>query len=287
MNLGRLGIWSAGLRATGDPQVADAAAELEELGYSTLWIPAGRAMRGFEVAQTLLGATRGITVATGITSIWETTTQQSDAGVAELDRLAPGRFLLGLGVSHAPLVDKSEPHRYQRPLAAMQEYLAGLRAVPPARRIIAALGPKMLQLAVAESLGTHPYLITPSMTAALREQAPHAVIAPEHAVVLESDPDRARSIARDYLRMYLALPNYVNNWLRAGYESADVESGASDRLVDDLVAWGSLGAVAARIGEHYAAGADHVCLQVLGTGDRLPLAQWRELAAALVDSRLP
>jgi probable F420-dependent oxidoreductase len=278
MKLGRLGIWSSGLRAHRDSAVLEAAAELEELGYGTLWFPGGRAARAFEIATSLLGATSGIAVASGIVNIWETTVEQAQTGFAELEQAAPGRFLLGLGVSHAPLVDRGDERRYHRPLQAMTTYLDELVGVPVERRIIAALGPKMLDLALAQSIGTHPYLVTPEMIADLRGRAGSAVIATEHAVVLEPDQERARTIAREHLAMYLVLPNYVNNWLRHGFTEADVEDGGSDRLVDALVAWGDVDQIAARVGEHFSAGADHVCLQVLGAGTDLPMDEWRRLA---------
>jgi probable F420-dependent oxidoreductase len=278
MDLGRLGIWSSALRAHQDSAVPEAAGELEELGYGALWFPAGRGARAFEIAATLLGATNRLAVASGIVSIWETTVEQAQTGFAELEQTHPGRFLLGLGVSHAPMVDRGDEQRYRQPLQAMTTYVSDLSAVPVERRIIAALGPKMLDLAVAQSIGTHPYLVTPEMIAELRERAGSAVIATEHAVVLESDGERARTIARDYLSMYLALPNYVNNWLRHGFTAADLDDGGSDRLVDALVAWGDVDQIAARIGEHFSAGADHVCLQVLGTGASLPMDEWRRLA---------
>jgi probable F420-dependent oxidoreductase len=285
MKLGRVGIWSAALRAHTDPAVSDAAAELEQLGYGTLWFPAGRGARAFEVASTLLGATHQVTVASGIVSIWDTSVAQAEAGSATLDREAPGRFLLGLGVSHAPLVDRHEQGRYQNPLRAMTDYLDELTGVAADRRIVAALGPKMLALAVTESIGTHPYLVTPEITAALRGGAGDAVVAVEQAVVLETDPVRARAAARDFLAPYLRLPNYVNSWLRNGYGDADVTDGGSDRLVDDLIAWGSLDRIATRVEEHIDAGADHVCLQTLSHGNGLPLAEWRLLAEATINGR--
>jgi probable F420-dependent oxidoreductase len=278
MNLGRLGIWSGALRAHHDSAVPEAAAELEQLGYGTLWFPAGRGTRAFEIAGALLGATSKVAVASGIVSIWETTVEQAQTGFAELEEAAPGRFLLGLGVSHAPLVDRGDERRYHRPLQAMRTYLDELSGVPVDRRIIAALGPKMLDLALAQSIGTHPYLVTPEMITELRSRAGDAVIATEHAVVLESDADRARATAREYLAMYLGLPNYVNNWLRHGFTEADLDDGGSDRLVDALVAWGDVEQIAARVGEHFTAGADHVCLQVLGAGTSLPMDDWRRLA---------
>jgi probable F420-dependent oxidoreductase len=282
--LGRTGVWGAQLRDSSDPRTADCANELEELGYSTLWFPAGVGTRAFEIAADLLSATRAASVATGIVSIWATSATQSREGFAAMQALAPGRFVLGLGVSHAALVDRTEQGRYQRPLAAMRAYLDELPTVPREQRIVAALGPKMLALAAAESLGTHPYLVTPAMTHTLRQELPVGVIATEQAVVLETDPDTARAHARRYLQMYLALPNYTNNWLRHGYTDADLAGGGSDRLIDDLVVWGSVASVAARVDEHRLAGADHVCIQVIGSSDRHALPELRELAPALAAS---
>jgi probable F420-dependent oxidoreductase len=282
MDLGRLGVWSIDVRRTDDPDALAAAAALERFGYGTIWFPAGSGNRGFDVARALLGASETITVATGITSIWATPVEDSTRGFKELDELAPGRFLLGVGVSHGPMVDHNHPGRYQRPLENTAAYLAALD-VPRERRILAALGPKMLELAKQQTIGTHPYLVTPAITRRTRERiGAGPVVAVEQAVVVESDPDRARAVARDHLRGYFGLPNYVNNWLRAGYRDQDVAADGSDRLVDDLVAWGDPATIAERVREHYDAGADHVCLQVLG-GDRpVPLAQWRALAAEVL-----
>jgi len=280
MRLGLLGVWSPGLRDRDSARVAEAAAELEELGYGTLWFPAGRD-RGFEIGATLLRATRSVTVATGIVSVWNTSAEEARAGFADLERVAPGRFLLGIGISHAPMVNRGAPNRYTRPIETMSAYLSALDDVPRERRIIGALGPRMLELATRTSLGTHPYLITAENTAKIRaEIGPDPVVAPELGVVIETDPDRARTIAREHLSTYLVLPNYVNNWLRTGFTPDDVEDGGSDRLVDSLIAWGSPEQVAARIQDHRAAGADHVCVQVLGGDAPLPLPQWRALAAA-------
>jgi probable F420-dependent oxidoreductase len=279
MELGRLGVWSVGIRQVADPAVPAAAAELERLGYGTIWYSGGTGSRGFEIGRALLRATSRITIATGITSIWATTPAESAAGFGQLEQAAPGRFLLGLGVSHAPMVNHRDPGRYHRPLQNMAQYLAQLTAVPRDRRILAALGPKMLDLAQQESLGTHPYLVTPPMTAVIRKMlAPGSLVAVEQGVVLETDAERARAVAREHLSSYLRLPNYVNNWLRSGYEPRDAAGGGSDRLVDDLIAWGDAAAVADRIAAHYAAGADHVCVQVLGGAGPVPLPQWRAIA---------
>lgn len=279
MEIGRLGVWSIGLRQVDDDAALTAAAQLEKCGYGTIWYSAGSGVRGFEIASKLLGATDTIAVATGITSIWATTAEQVDSEFSRLETQAPGRFLLGLGVSHAPMVDRGGEQIYRRPLAMMRDYLDGI-SVPRDRRILAALGPKMLALAARESLGTHPYLITPAMTAELRAALPpDAVIAVEQGVVVDSDARRARGIARENLRSYLGLPNYVNNWLRHGYQPADVADGGSDRLVDDLIAWGDPAVIAARINAHYDAGADHVCVQVFGEHQaHLPVDHWRAIA---------
>lgn len=279
MELGRLGVWSIGIRQVADPAVRAAAAELEQLGYGTIWYSGGSGMRGFDIGRVLLQATGRITVATGITSIWATTAAQSAAGFEQMEQVAPGRFLLGLGVSHAPMVNQGDPGRYRHPLQNMARYLDELTAVPRQRRIVAALGPKMLDLAQRESAGTHPYLVTPQMTARARGRVqPGFLVAVEQGVVLETDPARARAVAREHLSGYLKLPNYVNNWLRSGYEPEDVAEGGSDRLVDDLIAWGDAAAIGDRIRAHYAAGADHVCVQVLGGATPVPLPEWRAIA---------
>jgi probable F420-dependent oxidoreductase len=279
MELGRLGVWSIGIRQVGDSAVRTAAAELEQLGYGTIWYSGGSGTRGFDIGRALLQATGRITIATGITSIWATTAAQSAAGFEQMEQVAPGRFLLGLGVSHAPMVNQGDPGRYRHPLQNMARYLDELTAVSRQRRVIAALGPKMLELAQQQSIGTHPYLVTPHMTALARGRVqPGFLVAVEQGVVLETDPARARAVAREHLSGYLKLPNYVNNWLRSGYQPEDVADGGTDRLVDDLIVWGDPAAVADRIRAHYAAGADHVCVQVLGGATPVPLPEWRAIA---------
>jgi probable F420-dependent oxidoreductase len=203
----------------------------------------------------------------------------------------PDRFLLGLGVSHARLVEGVRGHAYRRPLAKMRAYLdamdeaaAAYRAVKPAAlppRVLAALGPKMLDLSAERTNGAHTYLVTPEHTAKARAQlgpAPWLVV--EQAVVLESDPGAARAIGRRHVARYLDLPNYTNNFRRLGFTSGDTANRGSDRLVDGLVAWGSLDAVAARVNDHLAAGADQVCVQIFDADPHaLPLRQWREIAS--------
>ncbi|MCU1656988.1 MAG: hypothetical protein JWO57_1644 [Pseudonocardiales bacterium] len=283
MQLGRLGVWSADIRQVDGPATVAAAAELEQLGYGTIWYPAGGGTRGFDIGRALLAATEAITVATGIISIWATPAEDANAAFEDLENRHPGRFLLGVGVSHGPMVDHNQPGRYQRPLENTARYLDALTAVPRERRILAALGPKMLQLARQQTIGTHPYLVTPAITARTRDQLGGGhLVAVEQGVVLETDAGRARAVAREHLKGYFTLPNYVNNWLRAGYRPEDVADGGSDRLVDDLVAWGDAAAIGERIRAQYECGADHVCVQVLGGERPVPLAQWRAIAAEVL-----
>ena len=287
MNLGPYGIWSAGLRLGEIGAAADAAAELEELGFGVAWIP-GRGDDIFERAGALLGATTSLIVATGIVSVWSTTPEEATAAHAWLTDAYPGRFLLGLGISHGPLVDRDDPGRYRKPLTKMREYLDALDgradAVPKDERIIAALHSKMLALAGDRSLGTHPYLVPPAHTEVARNiLGTGPVIAPEQSVVLDTDAERARSLAREHLETYMGLPNYTTNWLHHGLDERDLLDGGSDRLVDSIVAWGTVEQAAERVQAHRAAGADHVCLQVVGTERaKLYREEWRALAAALL-----
>ncbi|ARP70403.1 LLM class F420-dependent oxidoreductase [Streptomyces pluripotens] len=279
--VGRYGIWSAGLRAE-DParrsELAEAAAELQELGYGAVWL--GRSSAAHH-AVPLLQATRSLTVGTSIQSIWQHQADASAAAFAEVEAAHPGRFVLGLGVSHAKLADQ-----YRRPYSALVAYLDALDAagVPIARRVLAALGPKTLELSRDRAAGAVPYLVTAEHTARAREilgEGP--LLAPELKVVLESDPARARALARDSLALYLALPNYTNNFLRLGFTEEDLADGGSDRLVDSVFAWGDDDRVRERINAFQEAGADHVALQVVfdGPRDALPREEWRRLASLL------
>jgi len=277
------GIWSSALRYGDLETSAKLAPELEELGFTALWVPdVGGNL--FDVVEKLLAATSSIVVATGILNLWmhdpEVTAERFHAFVGQFGP----RVLFGIGVSHAPLINSVEPDQYRRPLAKTRGYLEALDAaehpLPTEDRLLAALGPKMLELARTRAGGTHPYLVTPEHTKVARVAlGPDRLVAPEQAVVLETDPTRARQLARAHLSTYLGLPNYTNNWLRFGFTAEDLLDGGTDRLVDALVAWGDDAQVAARIDEHYAAGADHVCVQVL-TDDPLthPIDEWRRLA---------
>jgi probable F420-dependent oxidoreductase len=290
MNLGRIGVWSGELRDLKDRGAAgDAAAELQSLGYTALFIPGRVGGDVLSDAESLLAATNTLPVATGILNVWRHDPQEVAARRAELTARYDDRFVLGLGISHAPLIDPDGTGLYRKPLAKMRGYLdeldAGTPAVPVHARLLAALGPKMVELARDRSAGAHPYLVPVSHTEQARAiLGPGPLLAPEQPVLLETDPGRARDRARVYLGGYLnKYPNYVNNLLRCGFEGDDVADGGSDRLIDAVIAWGDEAAVAARIAEHHAAGADHVCLQVIPTGDGVPPREtWRRLAPALV-----
>ncbi|MFF4400222.1 LLM class F420-dependent oxidoreductase [Streptomyces sp. NPDC001480] len=279
--VGRYGVWSAGLRAE-DParrgELGEAAAELEELGYGAAWLGGSSAARH---AVPLLDATSTLVVGTSIQSIWQYEAGASAAAFAEVDAAHPGRFLLGLGVSHAKLADQ-----YRRPYSALVSYLDALdeAGVPAGRRVLAALGPKTLELSRDRAAGAVPYLVTAEHTAQAREiLGADPLLAPELKVVLETDPARARSLARESLALYLALPNYTNNFLRHGFTEDDLADGGSDRLIDAVYAWGDEGRIRERINSFEEAGADHIALQVVDGGPRDGLQRegWRRLAELL------
>jgi probable F420-dependent oxidoreductase len=276
-HFGRVGIWSGALAPQdAGAEVREAVAELDGLGYGTIWLGGSPLL---EQAVPVLEATARITVATGIASIWN----QEPAEVSDtIARLADReRFVLGLGASHEVLTPG-----YARPYSKMVEYLDGLDAaavpVPASRRVLAALGPKMLRLSAQRAAGAHPYLVTAEHVAQARaELGQDALLAPELGVVLDTDADRGRKTAREALARYLRLPNYTNNWLRRGFTERDIAQGGSDRLVDALFAIGDTDAVLARVDAFHTAGADHVAIQVLRADSALPRSEWRELAAVL------
>jgi probable F420-dependent oxidoreductase len=282
--LGRVGIWSGELRFGEAGRRAEAAAELEELGYGTLWFPGGVGGDVTGDVDGLLAATKKATIGTGILNIW----RHEPKDVGDWWRGVPedkqARVMLGLGVSHQALIGAD----YGKPLTVMTRYLDGLDAagVPAESRCLAALAPKMLDLSRDRSAGTHPYLSTPEHSRVARERVgPDAIVAPEQGVVLERDPAVAREMARKAVSFYTKLPNYVNNWLRLGFTQDDVDQ-ISDRLIDGLFAWGGVDEIKARVDAHIDAGADHVCLQVIApSGDEgweYLRNAWRELAKALV-----
>lgn len=279
--LGGTGIWSHHLRHDPPEEIAEGVRELEALGYSAAWIPdiGGEV---FEALDRLLDATSTITIATGILNVWMHTAGEAAAWWRGLPDDRRQRVLLGLGISHGPIVGE----RFGKPLATLNAYLDELDAdgLPAASRCLAALGPKMLELSRDRTAGAHPYLVTPAHTAMAREVlGPDALLAVEQGVVVGSDPDIARIVARTALAGYFGLPNYVNNWRRLGFTEDDFTGGGSDRLVDEIIAWGELDTIAARIQQHRDAGADHVCVQVhTAPGSPMPRALWRDLAAAVV-----
>jgi probable F420-dependent oxidoreductase len=285
MDLAGVGVWTSQLRYGDKGEAAEAAAELEELGFTALWIPDVGGPVLDSVAHLLASTTR-VVIATGILNLWMQDAAEVAARHASLTQEHGDRFLLGIGVSHAPLIDSKEPGRYRKPLAATRAYLDAIDAtehpVPKESRVLAALGPKMLQLAADRSRGAHPYLVTPEHTGYARGVLGEGpLLLPEQTVLLTEDRDEARALGTDWLRSYLALPNYANNLLRSGFTEDDISS-VSDRLFDAIIAWGNESAVLDRVKAHHDAGADHVCVQVLTADPKVfPREQWRRLAAAL------
>jgi probable F420-dependent oxidoreductase len=289
MDLGRVGIWTYQLNFQPATTVGEVVAELEQLGYGALWIGESVYREPLTHAGLLLSATERMIIATGIANIWARDPFTMAAAQLTLAEAYPNRFLLGLGVSHARLIEGVRGHEYRQPLAKMRAYLDAMdeateayRAVKPQAppRLLAALGPKMLDLAAERADGAHTYLVTPEHTAKARAQlGPAPWLAVEQAVVLEADPAKARAIGRRHVSRYLDLRNYTNNFRRLGFTSEDTAHPGSDRLVDHLVAWGDLDVIRARVNDHLAAGADHVCIQAFDAQPHgLPLRRWREIA---------
>jgi probable F420-dependent oxidoreductase len=287
VDLGPIGLWTFAFDQMPYGQAREVAAEVESLGYGAIWVPEAVGKDPLVNSALLLGATQRITLATGIASIYARDAMAMAQGAKTVAEAFPGRFVLGLGVSHRPMVEDMRGHEYASPVRTMRGYLdrmdgalyfGAAPAVEPAI-VIGALGPKMTELAGERTSGVHPYNVTPEHNAAARALiGPDRLIATELAVVRTTDAEAARAAGRGHLAMYLSLPNYTNNLLRLGFTEADLDGGGSDRLIDALVAWGSDETIAARIAEHHAAGADHVCLQVLAAE---PVAEWRALAPAL------
>jgi probable F420-dependent oxidoreductase len=286
MDLSGVGIWSSQLRYGNAEEAAEAAAELDDLGFTALWIPDVGGPVLDSVAH-LLASTKHTVIATGILNLWMHDPAEVAQGYASLTETHGERFLLGIGCSHAPLIDSKDPGRYRKPLAATRAFLDAIdateRPVPAENRVLAALGPKMLELSAKRARGAHPYLVTPDHTRTAREELGDGpLLLPEQTVLLTDSRDEARAVGTDWLRNYLALPNYANNLLRSGFTQDDLDS-VSDRLFDAIIAWGDEDAIARRVDEHKQAGADHVCVQALAADPReFPREQWRRLAAALL-----
>jgi len=287
MNLGKLGVWYFfdGVPA---PQAAEAAQRIEGLGYSALWIPETVGRHSLVHAGWLLAHTGKLIVATGIANIYNRepgVTMQAQKTLAEQ---SGNRFLLGLGVSHKPLVEGVRGLEYGPPVATMRKYLDAMAASPyqgppmaeEPPTVIAALGPKMLELAREKCAGAHPYFSSPDHTAMAREiLGPDRWLCVEQKVILETDAAKARDLARPVAGIYTGLPNYRNNWLRMGMEEADFESGGSNRFIDATFAWGSVDKIRARIQEHFDAGASHVCIQPVNPNGQFGDLHWEALEA--------
>ncbi|WP_225277586.1 TIGR03620 family F420-dependent LLM class oxidoreductase [Nonomuraea glycinis] len=286
--MGRVGVWSSALGGESAAFEREAAAEVERLGFGTLWV--GETPTGKEAlvhSALLLGATQHLMVATGIANIWVRDATAAANGANALAEAFDGRFVLGLGVSHAPVVS-ARGHDYRRPVSAMRTYLDAMDATKyggplpePAPLLLAALRPKMLDLAAQRTQGAHPYFVPVEHTVRARAiLGPDPILAPEQMVVLDTDPARARRTARRFMSLYLRLPNYVNNLLDLGWSDKDCADGGSDALVDAIVAWGEPEKIIDRVRAHLDAGADHVCIQPLTDTPREALEHLRVLAAA-------
>ena len=291
VDIGRFGIWTGVLDAHPSAVAQQAARVVEELGFSALWIPEAVGRDPFVAATLMLSATTELKLATGIANIYARDPMTMASCQKTVAEAFPGRFLLGMGVSHGHLVAGVRKHDYSRPFSYMSEYLdrmdkALFMAIGPDAdpgRLLAALGPKMLELSATKANGAHPYFTTPEHTKIARQAlGPDALLAPEQMVVLSTDPAEARRIARKGMKVYMPLPNYFNNLMRLGFTEEDRLDGGSDRLVDAVVAWGTVDQVAERVRAHHDAGADHVCVQVLRDDMAVPESEWRELAAVLI-----
>jgi probable F420-dependent oxidoreductase len=286
MQLGKLGVFYF-LEAMRAPEMAAFARRLEDLGYSALWFPEAVGRESLSSASFLLSSTKTLVVATGIANVFARDAMTMAAGRNTLAEQSGDRFVLGIGVSHQPMVEGLRGHAYSKPLTYMTKYLEAMRTAiyvapqpaTPAPTVIGALHPKMLKLAAEQTTGAHPYLVPPEHTAFARETMGKGPwICTEQKVVLETNASKARAAARASLAMYLELPNYRRNLQRFGMTDDDFTAGGSNRLVDTVVAWGDEKAIDARVRAHYAAGADHVCIQPLNP-DASPTPDWRVLEA--------
>ncbi len=279
MEMGKLGVFCF-TDALTPAQLTDLAQRTERLGYAALWYPEALSYESFSLGSFLLTQTETLIIASGIANIYARDATAAKQGQHTLAKLSGGRFVLGLGVSHVPLVENARGHRYGTPVATMRAYLDAMeKAVaiaPPLEEpppmVLAALGPKMTELAAARTAGAFPYNISPPHTARAREiVGPDKWVCVEQKVLLVKDPAKAREVARQAMAFYMALPNYRNNWLRLGFSEQDLADGGSNRFLDAMVAWGDESTIRRRIQEHFDAGASHVCIQPLHPdGQALP-----------------
>lgn len=290
--LGRVGAWSFDVERLPAAAARAYVRELERLGIDALWIPEALGSKEvFAHAAMLLASTDRLIIATGIANIWARDATAMANGARALSEAYPGRFLLGVGVSHAPVV-RLRGASYEKPIESMTRYLDAMDKAPftgvapsePPGRVLAALGPRMLRLATERAIGAHPYFVPVTHTTiARKELGAGPLLAVEQAAVLSTDPAVARATARRHMKRYLGLENYANNLRRLGWGDADFANDGSDALVDAIVAWGSAPEIRVRVETHLANGADHVCVQLLRADPKAePLAEWRTLAPALL-----
>ena len=291
--LGRVGVWSFALQRLTAADESAAMREYERLGYPAVWVPESVGSKEvFAHAALLLGGSERAIVAPGIASIYARDPMAMASGAKALAEAYPGRFVLGIGVSHAPSV-ATRGGSYGKPVDTMAAYLDGMAAASyagpepgePVPLVLAALGPRMLELAAARADGAHPYFVPVEHTPVARAHlGPEPCLAVEQTAVLSTDPAEARRIGRGFARHYLALPNYANNLRRLGWSDDDIANDGSDRLIDAVIAWGDVDAIVARVKAHLDAGADHVCVQLRAESSADPaLEGYRELAAAMLD----
>src|SRR5437773_1607264 len=285
MQLGKLGVWAA-MDVLTAAEGAAFAQRLEGWGYAALWLPESRGRDVLVHSSWLLANTKRLIVAPGIANIYARDPMAMANGQRTLAEQSGGRFLLGVGVSHRPMVEGLRGHSYGKPVSTMRAYLQAMRQAPyqapeppePPLTIVAALGPRMMALSSELADGAHPYNTTPDHTAQARSiLGPGKLLCPEVWVVLETDGARARSTARQALSRYFQLENYVSDWRRQGFSDADLAGGGSNRFIDALVAWGDEGAIRARIQQHWDAGADHVCIQPISPDGSRELVADRSL----------
>ena len=290
--LGPVGAWSFDVERMPAADARRYARDLEALGVPALWIPESLGSKEiFAHASLLLGATERLVIASGIANIWARDPVAMANGQRTLSEAYPDRFLLGVGVSHAPVLKvRGQGVAYERPVEHMREYLEAMEKAPytgpkaDGARVVAALGPKMLRLSADLSLGAHPYFVpVEHTTIARRELGTEPLLAVEQAAVLATDPAVARDTARRHMKRYLDLDNYANNLRRLGWADADIANGGSDALVDAIVVWGDSAAVRRRVDDHLARGADHVCVQIIRVDVKAPATEeWSALAPALL-----
>ena len=284
MDLGRLGVWYPTDRLDA-AQLATLARNVEKLGYGTFWYPESRGYESFSLAAHLLASTTTLNVGSSIANIYARDAFTAQRGMATLNALNGGRFILGLGVSHIPMVEGLRGHRYDKPIPAMRAYLDGIQkdTTEDWPIALAALGPKMLELAGKRTRGAVPYNVTPEHTALAKSiLGPDKWLAVEQKVCIETDLEKARALGRKELSRYMTLPNYANNWLRIGFTEADLADGGSDRFIDAMVLSGDAGQVKDKLRAHFTAGATHLCIQpVHAEGD---FAARDAMFAALADT---